>query len=1192
MKKRYLFPFLMMAFLAIGVIPARAGASADKYVDITLTEEERYNEDYYGEPKLRFPAGKARSYSQAAEVSFEEYVVAELEKLEPEVDISAYDFPATDVGLNEAATEFLKVVNNNPQLFYVASACEVKASGTMDNPVISCKPTYICSSDEVAVMKPKFEAAANLAAAQVDKSLDEYQQALLVHDYLALNCEYDYDNYKNNQVPEISHTSYGSLVNQVAVCDGYADAFSYIMEDKLGIPCEVISSREMAHAWNMIEIGDTWYHVDVTWDDPAYDRIGRVLHENFLCSDSKISRDSPDAEYRNNHYSWSSAHKAESTVYDNVFWQWVNSAICYHNDAWYYSLYYQADIKDREHVVMLVKKDADKLLEYDVDKFLAGEDVLFESYGWRDGNSIWGGFMYLAQSDGKLYFNSQGTIYRLNNDETKTEIYSPPDFGFKMIVGLAVRGNELWYVPQPDPRDDKKQSVQKYMLDQVEGISAENVTGTYNGNPFTITVVGAQDGDTIEYLDADGNYQSAQPEMIDAGTYEVSYRVSRENYVSYRGTATVTIEQATPQYNVPTGLGGYVGDTLSTVTLPAGFTWQTEGDTLLEEAGTIKFLVKYTPQDTKNYKTILDIEVEVQVTENTLPPIEGISAEDIRVTYNGEAVTFAIQGLQEGDMVSYSFDGGAYVSELPELKSAGTYEISYKVERTGCRPYTGSFTVEISRVVPDENDYTIPTGCTGNSGETLSAVTLPEGFAWKDGDTILREEGSHNYPAVYTPEDNVNYETVEVEVAVEVTCPGHQYDSEVTKEPTDTEDGELTYTCTLCGDSYTESIDSLLPAITGISASDVSGIYTGCPYRIQVKGTKAGDIVKYALKQVSGDDVGYTEEQPLMQNAGTYTVLYQVERTGYRPYRGSVTVEIARANPSYTRPTNLSGMSGEPLSSVELPDGFLWQSDPDMKLSKEGYQKFQVCFRPEDQVNYVVVTNIEISIYVECPGHQYESVITKEATETQKGIRTYTCKLCTRIYTEEIAMTAPVRPGKLSGLSVNNVTTNAMSFRWKAGTGIGYRLMFYEGNKLLSTRYVTANTCTYQNLKSAAIYTLKVTPYRVVNGKYVYARTTESVKAATNPLKARLSSAKRKGKSKVRLSWKKVNGASGYEIFMKTGNGKYKKIKTVGKTKTVSFTKTRLNSKKSYSFKIRAYVKVDGVKVYGAYSSVKKVRKL
>ena len=38
---------------------------------------------------------------------------------------------------------------------------------------------------------------------------------------------------------------------------------------------------------------------------------------------------------------------------------------------------------------------------------------------------------------------------------------------------------------------------------------------------------------------------------------------------------------------------------------------------------------------------------------------------------------------------------------------------------------------------------------------------------------------------------------------------GHDYESEVTKEPTETESGERTYTCSRCGDTYTESIDPI-----------------------------------------------------------------------------------------------------------------------------------------------------------------------------------------------------------------------------------------------------------------------------------------------------------------------------------------------------------------------------------------------
>ena len=529
--------------------------------------------------------GRARVYSRTADVSFEDYVVAALENLETEIDITAYGY-----SLDEAGVEYNRILNNNPQLFYTKS-CSISyiQSNNMANTYVI---EYIDDKDAIMEMKTSFEAAANLAATQVDKSLDEYQQALMVHDYLALNCEYDYENYQAGTVPEISHTAYGSLVNQVAVCDGYADAFAYIMEDKLDIPCEVISSDAMHHAWNMIEIGQKWYHVDITWDDPAWDRIGRVMHENFLCSDSRISKGSPNAQNANNHYSWSGDHAADSTAYDDAFWSQIDCAICYQDGAWYYTKY-----MDDANKIWFGKRTDDNFLE-------GNEEKLWELDPWKaeSGTSYWPGcYAYLAQADDKLYLNSQDAMYRWVGDGN-VEKYTPSNLDDKKIYGFTVRGNEMWYVLDSSPNDSAttRQFIFKSKLEQVEGISAEDVTGTYNGNPFTITVEGAQNGDTIEYMDADGNYQSTQPRMVDAGTYEVSYRVSREGCISYKGTATVTIEQATPTYETPTGLSGYVGDALSTVTLPEGFTWQTDGNTQLEEAGVKQFLVKYTPQDTKN----------------------------------------------------------------------------------------------------------------------------------------------------------------------------------------------------------------------------------------------------------------------------------------------------------------------------------------------------------------------------------------------------------------------------------------------------------------------------------------------------------------------------------------------------------------------------------------------------------------
>lgn len=79
----------------------------------------------------------------------------------------------------------------------------------------------------------------------------------------------------------------------------------------------------------------------------------------------------------------------------------------------------------------------------------------------------------------------------------------------------------------------------------------------------------------------------------------------------------------------------------------------------------------------------------------------------------------------------------------------------------------------------------------------------------------------------------------------------------------------------------------------------------------------------------------------------------------------------------------------------------------------------------------------------------------------------------------------------------------------------------------------------------------------------------EAVQAAA--LKApTLSKVTRVNKS-VKFTWKKSTGATGYYVYRKTGNGAWKKIKTVkGGTKT-SYTDTKVKSGTTYYYTVKAY---------------------
>lgn len=91
------------------------------------------------------------------------------------------------------------------------------------------------------------------------------------------------------------------------------------------------------------------------------------------------------------------------------------------------------------------------------------------------------------------------------------------------------------------------------------------------------------------------------------------------------------------------------------------------------------------------------------------------------------------------------------------------------------------------------------------------------------------------------------------------------------------------------------------------------------------------------------------------------------------------------------------------------------------------------------------------------------------------------------------------------------------------------------------------------------------------------------VTAETKLEQTKVTSFVRTSKSSITLAWDKVYGAKQYQIYMKTGDGKYKKIATTSKRK---YKKTGLKIGESYCFKVRAYCSSKGEKMYGKYSTV------
>lgn len=122
-----------------------------------------------------------------------------------------------------------------------------------------------------------------------------YEILLQIHDYLVDQITYSEENGDN------AYSIYGALVQNQAVCEGYAEALKYIL-DEIGIPCVLVSGkatnsegRTENHEWNYVKIEGKWYAIDVTWDDPIIKGTGiltnGIKHKYFLKGSSTMQKD-------------------------------------------------------------------------------------------------------------------------------------------------------------------------------------------------------------------------------------------------------------------------------------------------------------------------------------------------------------------------------------------------------------------------------------------------------------------------------------------------------------------------------------------------------------------------------------------------------------------------------------------------------------------------------------------------------------------------------------------------------------------------------------------------------------------------------------------------------------------------------------------------------------------------------------
>lgn len=124
-------------------------------------------------------------------------------------------------------------------------------------------------------------------------------------------------------------------------------------------------------------------------------------------------------------------------------------------------------------------------------------------------------------------------------------------------------------------------------------------------------------------------------------------------------------------------------------------------------------------------------------------------------------------------------------------------------------------------------------------------------------------------------------------------------------------------------------------------------------------------------------------------------------------------------------------------------------------------------------------------------------------------------------------------------------------------------------------------------IKGSGIATITINAAATKN----YEAASQTVKITVTPKKVNKPKAKT-GKRKMKISWKKDSNASGYQIVY-ASNKKFtkgKKTVNIKKNTTVSKTIKKLKKGKTYYVKVRSYKTSEGEKIYGKFSTAKKVK--
>lgn len=422
----------------------------------------------------------------------------------------------------------------------------------------------------------------------------------------------------------------------------------------------------------------------------------------------------------------------------------------------------------------------------------------------------------------------------------------------------------------------------------------------------------------------------------------------------------------------------------------------------------------------------------------------------------------------------------------------------------------------------------------------------------------------------------------------------HSYESTVTSAPTCTTEGLMTYTCTLCGDSYTETLSTI--AHTYDSGVVTTPTCTEDGYTTHTC-TVCGNSYTDSIVEATGHhyDDGIETTAPTCTEPGIMTYVCTV-------CNAELTEEIPVIAHDYEDGT--CSVCGSAQVSVPEILSCYSKQQTSVKVTwslvdgAEGYELWRTT-DPTDADSWTRTktitdgttdryTNQDLTI-----GQTYYYKV-RAYIVGESGEKVYSD------FSEVDYMPAAV----VFDLPYSNATFR-IRLRWNEVDGAhGYQIwrlnddgtysivktLGDKGNELTNNQGMTT---AYSNtgLEAGKTYTYKMRAFMISeDGRKIFGAYSDDFTVAVMPESPVVTGISPKT-TRALISWNEISGAAGYQIWMSTSeSGSYYIVKSITDGEITFYTKYDLTSGSTYYFKVRAYTDVDGIKTFSDYSEIVSVK--